>query len=338
MMHCRACVFILYCALSLQYAVLLALALHGQARREPRTLSGNVYIAGGNRPAENVSVELHSSEGGMIAPQITDANGWFDFHGLERAVYAIVIHEPGFEPLSLNFDLFFNSSRGNAIYLVPLEKNSDSHSQAGHISAHELSMPEKARELMRSGRKKLYQDKNAQGSLADFEAAVVEAPNYYEAWCQMAMAYLTIGKRDEAEKSFRRSLEQSKGTYGEAQIGLGTVALDKGNSIEGERLIRRGIELSPDSWMGHYELSRALLNENRVAEAKESAELARSLAPSTPVIYRLLSNIHLREKDYPALLSDWDTYIQLDPDSPAGARAKELRIQVQQEIAAGIPP
>jgi hypothetical protein len=51
------------------------------------------------------------------------------------------------------------------------------------------------------------------------------------------------------------------------------------------------------------------------------------------MIYRLLSNIHLQQKDYPALLEDLDAYVKLDPDSPAGARAKEIRDQVQQKIA-----
>jgi tetratricopeptide (TPR) repeat protein len=159
------------------------------------------------------------------------------------------------------------------------------------------------------------------------------APGYYEAYYQIAMAYLTLGKRDDAEKNFRKSIELSGGSYGDAAIGLGTTMLDHGSFADGEKTIRRGIELSPGSWLGHYELGRALLNENRISEARESAELARSLAPSVPIIYRLLSNIHLREKDYHALLQDLDAYIRLDPDSVAGVRAKELRAQVQQKIA-----
>lgn len=269
----------------------------------------------------------------MIAPQATDANGWFEFRGLRRTVCAIVIHQSGFEPVNLNFDLAFTSSRGNVIYLNPLPK-SDQAAQASHISAHELSMPQGARDLMQSGKKKLYQDKDPRGSLADFEGAVATTPGYYEAYYQIGMAYLTLGRRNDAEISFRKSTEVSGDKYGEADVGLGTLMLDKGNFPEGEKLIRRGVELSPDSWMGHYELGRALLNENRIPEAKESAELARSLAPSAPIIFRLLSNIHLREKDYPALLQDLNAHIQLDPDSPAGSRARELREQVQEKIAA----
>jgi regulator of sirC expression with transglutaminase-like and TPR domain len=55
------------------------------------------------------------------------------------------------------------------------------------------------------------------------------------------------------------------------------------------------------------------------------------------MVYRLLSNIHLQQKDYPALLQDIDQYLKLDPDSPAGVRAKELREQVQHIMAVEHP-
>jgi len=319
--------------LLLSFAASVPCNAGSQSHTEPRTLSGNIYYVDGNRPAENISVELRSSGGSLIAPMTTDSTGWFEFRGLDRAQYAIAIHADGFEPLNLSFDLTYNSSRGNAIYLKAAPKPSAEPAQPSHVSAHELSIPENARALMQSGKKKLYQEKDAQGSLADFKGAILAAPGYYEACYQLAMAYLALGKRDEAEKNLRRSLELSGDAYGDAQIGVGTMLMDKGNLSEAEKRIRRGIELSPDSWMGHYELGRALLNENRISEAKESAELARSLAPSAPIVYRLLSIIHLREKDYPALLHDLDAYIQLDPNSPAGTHASELREQVRQKIA-----
>jgi tetratricopeptide (TPR) repeat protein len=126
--------------------------------------------------------------------------------------------------------------------------------------------------------------------------------------------------------------------YGDAEIGLGTVMLDTRDFSQGEKALRRGIELSPDSWLGHYELGRALLNEGRLEDAEKATIQAHSLAPNTAVIYRLLSNIHLRQKNYPALLDDIDAYLKLDPGSPAGIRAKQMREEVQQKIEADLRP
>lgn len=65
----------------------------GQIVPEPRTLSGTLYYAGGNQPAEHVNVELYASEGSIIAPQTTSSTGWFEFRGLPHGSYVIAIRE-----------------------------------------------------------------------------------------------------------------------------------------------------------------------------------------------------------------------------------------------------
>ena len=305
-----------------------------QIPSEPRTLNGNVYHAGGNEPAENVSVELHSAEGSIMAVIPTSSTGWFEFRGLPRGEYVIQINASGFEPVNFSVDLTFSSSRGNDIYLKPRPNGSPNPSNGQSVSAHELSMPKEARALMASGKKRLYGDKEAQAALKDFQEAVSVAPDYYEAYYQIAMADLNLGRKANAEEAFRKAIELSRDTYGEADIGLGTMMIDEADLSGGEKAIRRGIALSPTVWLGHYELGRVLLNENRIEDAEKAAVQARSLAPSTPIVYRLLANVHLRQQNYEALLADLDAYLKLDPQSPAGVRAKQLREQVQQKVAA----
>lgn len=75
------------------------------------------------------------------------------------------------------------------------------------------------------------------------------------------------------------------------------------------------------------------MNENRINEAEECALRARKLAPNAPVTYRLLANIHIRKRDSSELIEDLDAYIKLDPDSPAGLRAKQLRAQVSADLS-----
>jgi tetratricopeptide (TPR) repeat protein len=195
-----------------------------------------------------------------------------------------------------------------------------------------MSMPQKARDLVASGEKKIYHDKNPQGGLQDLQQAIAIAPGYYEAYYQTAMAYVSLGKSADAEKAFRQSIDISGDKYGEAAVGLGALMVNAGNSAEGEKDIRHGIELNPNFWLGYFELGRVLLNQKNFTDAGKAADQARSLAPASPIVYRLLSNVHLNEKNYAALLQDLDAYIKLDPDSPAGLRAKELRTQVAQKV------
>jgi len=298
------------------------------------TIKGNVYLNDESTPAQDVTVRLASSEGNMIAPETTTASGGFEFHGLAHGSYSLEIETQGYERASYPVDLSFSSARGIVIYLRA--KSGGQPVKTGSpVSAHELSMPQKARDLMDSGKKKLYTDKNALEALQDFQAAVAVAPAYYEAYYQMAMAEVSLEKNEDAERDFGKSIESSSDKYGEAEIGLGTLLLNRWNNSEGEKAIRRGIALAPNDWLGHYELGRALFNEKRMHEAKESAEQARVLAPDAAIVYRLLSNIHLTERDYPALLLDLDAYIKLDPDSPMGIHAKKLREQVAAKIGDG---
>jgi tetratricopeptide (TPR) repeat protein len=295
------------------------------------TISGNVYYGDGNQAAAQVMVQLQDAAGETRLQEETTDSGGFEFQRLGGGTYTLMLDVHGYQRVAASVDLSYMPEKSVVIRLRSLTSEKETVA-ATSVSAHELSMPEKARERMSAGKKKLYAEKNAQGALDDFQSALAAAPGYYEACYQVGMAYLSLGRRDDAEASFRKSIELSGDRYSEAEVGLGTLMLDRRDFAQGEKAVRRGVELNPDYWLGQYELGRALLNLDKVAEALQAADQAKSLAPSTAIVYRLLSNIHLRQKDYPALLADIDSYIKLDPDSAAGIRAKQLREQVATKV------
>lgn len=301
--------------------------------QKPATIAGNVYYGSDGHPAQNVAVNLYSSEHVIIETQSTSDSGQFYFGGLRRAVYDLRVDVSGYEPVQMAVDVSIASDKSLALYLKsPTGKGNPP--QRPTISVHELSMPLKARELMDSGKNKLYQDKDPQAALSDFEQALAAAPNYYEAAYELGMANLILGNHKDAETFFRKSFDLSDHTFGDASIRLGGLLLDRGDIPEAEKSIRAGVQLRPNLWLAHYELGRALLMEKHLAASLSSAEQARALAPNVPIVYRLLSNIHLQQQDYPSLLADLDTYLSLDSDSPASQRAKQIRDQIRQKIAA----
>lgn len=74
------------------------------------------------------------------------------------------------------------------------------------------------------------------------------------------------------------------------------------------------------------------MSRGHMEPALAAAEKAAGLAPHQSVVYLLLAVIHLRQKNYPALVTDLDAYIQLDPYSEAGQQAKELRAEAQKQL------
>lgn len=297
------------------------------------SLTGTVYSEKSKRPIDQANIHLCDTGGNLIEQMITTESGQFDFRGIRRSNYILTVDAAGYQSENLHVELSFASERGVSVYLKPTATDPATVFSATNISAHEMSMPQKARDLLASGEKKLYLEKNPQAGLADLQQAVSIAPGFYEAYYQIGMAYLTLGTKEEAKKSFRKSVEVSNDKYGEPVIGLASLLIDTGDLAQSEKMIRHALDLSPNDWFGHYQLGRILFTENKVPEAQKSAELARSLAPNAAIVYRLLSNIHLSEKNYPALIEDLDAYIKLDPDSPAGVRAKEIRKDVQGKIS-----
>jgi len=295
------------------------------------TIAGNVYLQDTSHPAVNVIVQLQGTEGVDRWDAATNESGGFVIYDLMAATYVLSISVQGYQTANVPVDLSFSSSKGLQIILQPAESAEATHHGAA-ISTHELSMPKKARDLVASGRMKLYDQHDAAGALEDFKQAVAVAPDYYEAEYLIAMAYLAQGKREEAAQSFQKSVDLSGGKYGAGFVGLGTLAVDRKEYPSGEKLLRQGVTLSPDFWLAHYELGRTLFLEGRIDDARTSAEQARSLAPDNAIVYKLLANIHLQQKDYRAAEADIDQYVKLDPDSAAGRRAKQLRDVVAQKV------
>jgi tetratricopeptide (TPR) repeat protein len=317
----------------------LPLPVHSQSDNRSVTVSGDVMTAEGNRRVEGASVRVTDSAGNQIAQEYTNSAGIFRFVRLRRSTYILKVSADGFQPSELHVDLSFSSDRGITFYLKALQNDRGPASAGAAVSSHELSLPESVRESLAAGRQALYTYNKPSEALNHFEKALKKAPGCYEAKYESGIAYLKLQKTPEAMTSFRQSLKLSDGKFGDADIALGTLLLDQGQgqSDDGEKLLREGIVLSPGSWVGFYEVAKLEVRKGNFTEAETSAGQACSLAPNVPMIYQLLSVIHLRLQNYPALLQDIDNYLQLDSTSPAAGRARQVRQEIQVRLAQSTP-
>lgn len=295
-------------------------------------LTGSVFSEGGNHRVVSAGVLLCDAGGARLEETVTDDSGKFAFSGLRASRYVLRVTAPGFVTAEVQVDLNLGSDQSVTVTLKSESGAAAASNGAATISAHELATPQAARDLLASGQKKLYTEKNAQAALRDFELATRRAPNFYEAYYQAGMAYLALQNSQEAEKQFRKAVDLSQKKYGDADIALGALLLHRNALSEGESLLRQGLSLNPGSWPGQFELGELELSRGHMEAALAAAQTAVQLAPQQPVVYRLLSVIELRQKDYPALISALDSYIELDPNSPAGMRAKELRAEAEKHL------
>jgi tetratricopeptide (TPR) repeat protein len=312
-----------------QFAFLAALAagVTPAAANPSANLNGVVYSEATNQRLAHASVWLCDDGGNRLIESITSDNGEFAFPGLHAGAYILKITALCFVSLEMSVEVNFGTEHGISVFLKPAAKSPKEQPADHSISAHELSMPAAARKLMDSGKKKLYAGNNADGALHEFESAAAKAPDYYG----------SLQKPADAEKNLRTSASLSNQTYSDAVLALAVLLLGRHDTAEGEPLLRRSLQLNPNYWVGYYELGKLELCRMHLEPALDAAKTAESLAPQQPKVYRLLSLIHLRQKNYQAALADLDAYIRLDPDSPEGHTAKQIRVDTQRQLESAHP-
>jgi tetratricopeptide (TPR) repeat protein len=218
-----------------------------------------------------------------------------------------------------------------ACIFVPHPSSAQTQQSGNIVSVRELSIPPKAQHAFEEGVKCLAKGDAAE-SLQHFQRAVAEYAGYYEAYDRIGAAQLKLWRIPEAEQAFRKSIEVSGGQYAHPLLALGAILDDRDQYAEAESVTRKGLDLSPGSWSGHYYLALALFGLNRLAEAEESVRAALHWKGEFPQAHLLLADIHSREEDYPSLVSDLNEYLKFSPDGPASARVKALRESVEGKI------
>jgi tetratricopeptide (TPR) repeat protein len=295
-------------------------------------LTGVVFSETSNQRIHRATVWLCDSGRNRLQEAITTDSGEFAFLGVRQGNYILSITATGYQPLDMSVEVSFATEHGLAVFLKPANNSVPDAPSGSSVSAHELSMPKSARDLAESGKRKLYGDKNPQKALNDFESAVARAPGYYEAYYHIGMIHLSLRDPAQAEKNLQKSVDLSDQSYSEAVLALAILWLGQHDAARGEPMLRHGLELNQKYWLGYFELAKLEMYRGRFDPALQAAVKAQALAPEQPLVYRLLSLIHLKQQNFPAAIVDLDAYIRLDPESPEGVRAKELRTETQKRV------
>jgi Flp pilus assembly protein TadD len=302
-------------------------------------LKGVVFSEIAGQRVSHASIHLCDEGGNIMQDALSSDSGEFAFMGVRPGPYVLRINASGFDPVDVHVEVNFASERGISVYLKPSRSAATKGQPAApSISSHQLSMPEAARKLFESGMKKLYAEKNLQGAATDFAAAIDKAPDFYEAYYQLAMADLALRNAADAEKNLQKSVDLSQQRFADADLALAALWLGRHDTARGEPLLRHIIEINPQSWSAWFELGKLEMYRGNLTQALEAAQKSQTLAPDQPLVYRLLSLVHLKQQNFVAAIADLDAYLRLDPDSPEGTRARQLRRETEARLSERIHP
>jgi tetratricopeptide (TPR) repeat protein len=282
---------------------------------------------------EMTKVELRRFTGEVVSATFTRQNGEFEFNGVPNGNYLLVLEERGYEPIRENLEVMGASRIGIVLYLrkpiVP-----DSREPGGAVSVRELALPKRTRDSYRKGLTHLYQKRDYSGSIPHFQKTVDDAPTFYEAHFHLGVALIEVSQFAEGEQALRRSIElAARDVYAEPYFALASLLSNQNRFDEAEQVARRGISADSSLWQGHYELARALMGLKRTDDAEKSALESISRRADFAPAYLLLANVHIRRKDYSALVRDLDEFLRLDPNGQRSAQVRQMREQVQKKLS-----
>lgn len=292
------------------------------------SIGGYVRNESDRQPMENVLVTLRQEAGAPVNTAYTSGNGEFQFDGVAGGDYVIEVVVKDYADVRQAVKLSSSSRMGISILLSKTKKVEDAASRLS-ISAHQLSVPHKARDEFEKGMSLIYLKADYRGAIAEFQLAIKDFPTYYEAYAEEGNSYFQLQELSSAEEALRKSIELSSGQYADAMFTLAAILSDTKRFPEAEAMSRKGISVDASSWRGPFELARALVALKKTDEAEKSAQQSRDLMPDNPPVYLLLANIHIQRKDYNALVRDLDDYLRLAPTGPEADQARKTKDHVQ---------
>jgi tetratricopeptide (TPR) repeat protein len=292
-------------------------------------ISGTVLLETDKRPAPQAAVSLSSRAAGIFRSVLTDLEGHFKVQNLPRGTYDIAVDEDGYEAAQTSAQLDGPSAK-LVVYLK--SRPGAIRSSRYSISVRELKIPGKAQDEFQKGLERVAKN-DLTGSLPHFAKATQAFPMYFEAYYNMGLAQMSLGRTDEAGQAFQASIDLSGGRYALAEFGYGYLLCQQGRPGEAEKIIRRGLEVEDASPEGYVVLSEALTQLNRLEEAEKSAREALLRNPNFAGAYLALADVQKRKGGYRAEIQDLDTYLKLQPSGPACEQVRRAREMALRRLA-----
>lgn len=171
------------------------------------------------------------------------------------------------------------------------------------------------------------------------EKFLSDHPEAYQVRLQIGMCRLKEGELDRAEAELKGLLDTilaKSGSYDkeaalaiQALAGLGEAAVKRNDVETGMTYFRRALEISPTSELLAYNVAEILFSGQKTDEAIQYYLMAIQIKKDWPKPYNKLGIAYLNKGDFAKALEYLRKFVDLDPQSPAAAEARNIIAAVE---------
>jgi predicted Zn-dependent protease len=253
--------------------------------RGPHTLYGDIKVESepGSESQKPLSLEvqLYIINGTLVGRETVSANGRYRFMDLANGEYDVVV-------MSENLEVARVRVRVQSVYKtdfrqdITLQARTDHReTRAATVSASDVYPRTGANKSLFEKAQKAVDEKKYDAALELFDRLVAADPKDFQAWTELGTVQLMRNNTEEAEKSYRRAIEE-RPTFTLALLNLGRLLSAEKKFEEAITPLTEAITSSPTSAEANFMLGEAYLQIKKGSKAvpylTEAAKLGKAEA------------------------------------------------------------
>jgi tetratricopeptide (TPR) repeat protein len=297
----------------------------------------NVQVRGvDGKPAPiGTHVVLELVEGGDIDDCSTEPGGHCHFVPPTPGSYFVKLKQPGYKENFYRVDLIMNHKGYANLKLEPIPGEAQpappAGSSGGSVSAADLAVPDNARKEFDAAQKSL-DAKDFDSGIAHLLRAIDIYGNFPQAYATLGAVYVEQKRYKEAQTALEKAVQLDPKAAG-AYMELGA-ALNQLKDYPGAvTALSKGLELNADVPAANYELAKAYMAQQQWQNAEPPLRKVITAQPDMAGAHVMLGNVLLKKGDGPGALTEFQTYLKLEPNGPMADGAREVIPKIQAALA-----
>lgn len=284
-----------------------------------------------NRPIPNARVDLRSTDhSSVLGSTRTNELGSFELHNVPPGQYEIVATIG----ISEARERVTVSEMDAQITLRVSTAAQEAGSSETTVSVAEYKVPDKARKEFEKA-EKLMRESKLKESRERVEKALSIYPRYANALTLRGILKLSDNQAEEGLKDLDDAIKADP-SYGMAYTAMGAAYNHLGKYNDAVRVLERGAALQPDAWQVYFELAKSNLGLGDYKTALKNATRAREMTAEYPPIHLVKAHALLGLRQYPDAVSELESYLSREPNSPNSASAREALDKAKAFVQTGM--